>query len=121
MMRILFELPVNKLTISIHGKYLASIKEINGRIENTFSISEKHQLDAGLGTLFYYTLRDETESANPVLYEDKQLPIPYAYLQDNINLFKKLTLKPGLSDRHPFANRENVFSTSSCHFVQDQR
>jgi outer membrane receptor protein involved in Fe transport len=97
-------------TVSIHDQYMASIKEINGRIENTFSISEKHQLDAGLGTLFYYTVREETELENPVLYEDKQLPIPYVFLQDNINLFKKLTLKPGL--------RVDVHSTTGKIFFQ---
>jgi outer membrane cobalamin receptor len=97
-------------TVSIHDQYTASIKEINGRIENTFSISEKHQLDAGLGTLFYYTVREETELENPVLYEDKQLSVPYVFLQDNMNLFKKLTLKPGV--------RVDVHSTTGKIFFQ---
>lgn len=97
-------------TVSIHDKYLTSIREINGRIENTFSISEKHQLEAGLGTLFYYTFREETQSEDPVLYEDKQLPIPYVFLQDNINLFKKLTIKPGL--------RADIHSPTGKVFIQ---
>jgi hypothetical protein len=95
-----------QITSSIHDKYMASVKEVNGRIENTLTVSEKHQLDAGLGTLFYYTDRAETELGNTVLNEDKQLPVPYFFIQDNINLFKKLTLRPGLrADIHPSAGK----------------
>jgi len=81
---------------SIHDKNFSSIREVNGRIENTFNLSERHQLDAGFGSLFYYTLRKENESANSVLDENKRLPVPYIYLQDNISLYKKLALKPGI-------------------------
>ncbi len=97
-------------TTSISDKNHSSIKEVNGRIENTFSLSENHQLDAGLGSLFYYTVREETRLENPVLDENKRLPIPYLYIQDNFSLFKKITLKPGL--------RVDVHSTTGKMFFQ---
>jgi hypothetical protein len=49
----------SQVPTSIHNIYDLSIKEVNGRIENTFNLSEKHQVDAGVGILNYFTDRDE--------------------------------------------------------------
>ncbi|MCJ7821168.1 MAG: TonB-dependent receptor, partial [Bacteroidales bacterium] len=49
------------LTTSIHDRIHTSIEEVNGRVENTFILAERHHLDAGFGSLFYYTVRQEAE------------------------------------------------------------
>ncbi|MFZ0282004.1 MAG: TonB-dependent receptor plug domain-containing protein, partial [Bacteroidales bacterium] len=49
----------SQVSTSIHNIYNLSINEVNGRIENTFNLSEKHQVDAGVGILNYFTDRDE--------------------------------------------------------------
>ncbi|MCU0471760.1 MAG: TonB-dependent receptor [Bacteroidales bacterium] len=95
-----------QVSTSIHNIYDLSINEVNGRIENTFSISEKHQIDAGVGVLNYFTDRDETSMLYSIKDEKINLTLPYFYLQDNINLHKKITIKPGIRlDYHSTAGK----------------
>jgi len=84
-----------QISTSIHDKYGSMISEINSRIENTMTLSGKHQMEAGMGSLYYFTSREETSLTDPVLNENKKLIVPYFYLQDNINLSQRLTLRPG--------------------------
>jgi hypothetical protein len=95
-----------QVTTSIHDSYLLSINEVNGRIENKFSLSEKHQVDAGIGLLNYFTDRDETSMSYSIQDERNNLTLPYFYLQDNINLNKNITIKPGMRlDYHSAADK----------------
>ena len=95
-----------QVTTSIHDNYRLSINEVNGRIENKFSLSEKHQVDAGIGLLNYFTDRGETSMLYSIQDEKINLTLPYFYLQDNINLNKKITIRPGLRlDYHSAAGK----------------
>jgi len=73
-----------------------SINEINSRIDNKINFSERHTADIGLGWLYYYTTTWKTLDQIIINDEDENLAIPYLYLQDNITLLKKITLKPGI-------------------------
>ncbi len=86
----------SQVPTSIHNIYDLSINEVNGRIENTFNLSEKHQVDAGVGILNYFTDRDEKSTLYSIQDEEINLTLPYFYIQDNINLHKKIAIKPGL-------------------------
>jgi hypothetical protein len=85
-----------QLNTSIYDSICTSINEINGRIENTFNLSGKHQVNAGIGALYYYTNDEETFLPDSVSNKKDDLTLPYFFLQDNINLFKKLSVQPGI-------------------------
>ena len=82
--------------IIINDIYQAEIEEINLRAENTFILSEKHFVDAGFGTLYYFSGRDETTLQQGVLKENKNLTLPCMFLQDHIGLSSRITLIPGV-------------------------
>ena len=73
-----------------------SINEINSRFDNKLVLSEKHMADIGLGLLYYYTTTRESQDQVLTGDENANLKIPYVYLQDNITLLKKITLRPGI-------------------------
>ncbi|MBN1416156.1 MAG: TonB-dependent receptor [Bacteroidales bacterium] len=84
------------------------IYEINSRTDNKLTLSEKHIADAGLGWIYYITNQEIT---NLGIRSDEMagLHIPYLYLQDNITLFTRLTLRPGLrSDFHSISRKVYV-------------
>lgn len=85
----------SQLNTSIYDSIYTSVNELNGRIENTFNLSAKHMLNAGLGLLYYYTYGEEFFLPDLVSSKEDNLVLPYFFLQDNINLFKKLSVKPG--------------------------
>jgi hypothetical protein len=86
----------SQVSSSIHNFYNVRISEINGRIENTFYISEKHRAEAGTGILYYFTTRDETTLQQSFSDVKKNLTILYLYLQDNFRPGKKFTIRPGM-------------------------
>lgn len=93
-------------TTSLYDNYSSSINEVNGRIENRFALSERHQLDAGLGSIYYYTDWKNILSDGYSSDGNNNLSVPYLYIQDNINLFKKVTLRPGFRiDYHSTTGR----------------
>lgn len=95
-----------QVSTSIHNIYNLVINEINGRIDNTFSLSERHQVDAGAGVLNYFTGRDEISTLYSIEDEETNLILPYLYLQDNISLHKKIAIKPGMRlDYHSSAGK----------------
>ncbi|MBN2272885.1 MAG: TonB-dependent receptor [Bacteroidales bacterium] len=73
-----------------------SITELNSRTDNRLVFSEQHTADIGLGLLYYYSMTSEHVDQNITNNENTNLKIPYLYLQDNITLLKKITLKPGI-------------------------
>jgi hypothetical protein len=91
---------------SIYDNYNSSINEINTRIENKFALSEKHQMDAGVGLIYYYTNWKKTLADDSFSNGKDILAVPYLYIQDNINLLKNVTLKPGIRlDYHSTTGR----------------
>jgi hypothetical protein len=86
----------SQLNTSIHDNFYSLVNEINARTENTFNLSARHQVNAGLGSLYYYTYGEETFLQDSVSYKKDDLILPYFFLQDNINLFKKITVRPGI-------------------------
>jgi outer membrane receptor for ferrienterochelin and colicin len=72
------------------------MNEINSRIENKIILNEQQTLDIGAGLLYYYTDKLEESSSITQVDETSTLQLPYLYIQDNITLFKKLTLRPGI-------------------------
>ncbi len=88
----------------------ASINEINGRIENTFNISEKHRINAGTGLLYYTAGRNKQSFQQVVSDLTSYLSVPYLYLQENYTINKKLIVRPGL--------RLDYHSTSGKIFMQ---
>ena len=96
----------SQASTAVHNTYDLSVHEINVRIENTFSLSEKHQVDAGAGLLDYLTLKDESSKLYSIQDEKRDLLLPYFYLQDHISLFKKITFVPGVRmDYHSTAGK----------------
>ncbi len=96
----------NPFFYNYNEKYESAINEVNGRVDNKFSITERHTADAGIGLLYYYitlkegTLQDTVSDINDILQ------LPYLYLQDKITLYKKLTLRPGIrTDFHPISKK----------------
>jgi len=84
----------NQSIYSFIEQYESALNEVNSRIDNKISFSEMHYADGGLGSIFYSRFQ-EGKYQEAVLKEDTSLHLPYIYLQDNITLFKKLTLKSG--------------------------
>lgn len=86
----------NQVIISTSEQSVNSINEINIRNDNKFNLTEKHSVDAGFGLIYYFTSASGVPAQ--VIIQDKKadLRLPYFYLQDNITLFKKLILKPGI-------------------------
>jgi hypothetical protein len=96
----------NQVTTDINNQYCGDMNEVNGRVDNKFTLTEKQILDAGFGLLYYFTDKQESVASINALDEEVSLPVPYLYIQDNITLFKKLTLKPGIrTDFHWITNR----------------
>ncbi|MBN1182192.1 MAG: TonB-dependent receptor [Bacteroidales bacterium] len=93
----------NQSFYNVDERHTNEINELNGKIDNKLNLTEKHTANAGLGFLYYFVnFKDFAASVN----EETSLPLPYVYLQDNINVYNKLTLKPGLrADYHVNANR----------------
>jgi len=83
-------------TTNIHESSFAIINEINSRNDNTFNLTERHIANAGLGLLYYFTSMDGVPIQVIIPDEKKNLQVPYFYAQDNITLFRKLTLRPGI-------------------------
>lgn len=95
-----------QVSSSINDYYNAHINEVNGRIENGLNVSEKHRVDAGAGVLYYFTTRDETTLVSSIANDDRDLAVPYLYLQDNISIFKNFSVRPGIRlDYHSFSGR----------------
>ena len=86
----------SQLNTSIYDNFYTLLNEVNGRIENTFTLSAKHQVNAGLGSLYYCTYGEETFLPDSVSNKKNNLALPYFFLQDNINLFKNFTVRPGI-------------------------
>ena len=92
----------------IDEQSLTAIYEVNSRMDNKLTLSENHIAEAGIGLLYYQTATQEGTSQNTTPVENSNLQVPYLYLQDNITLFTKLVLRPGLrTDIHSIAN--NVY------------
>jgi hypothetical protein len=96
----------NQINTGIYERSDISINEINSRIDNKFVLTEKQNAEAGLGLIYYFT----SILGAPIIYpgsEDKgNLLIPFFYLQDNITLFKKLVLRPGIrTDFHSISKK----------------
>ena len=96
----------NQLFYSYNEQYEAAINEINGRVDNKFTLTERHTADAGVGLLYYYIALQEGSLQDIYSDTNDNLQIPYFYLQDNITLFKKLTLRPGIrTDFHMISKK----------------
>ena len=94
---------------TIYDDYGSSVNEINARAENRLDISGSHQVDAGAGLLYYFTHLKETDQLGSSTLSDNSLTVPYLYVQDNISLFKRVTLRPGLrADFHSLSDRVYV-------------
>ncbi len=91
---------------TIYDNVASSINEINGRSATTFSISGKHQLESGIGLLYYYSETTRIFSDDSGAFQSDDLALPYLFAQDNINLKKKITLRPGVRlDLHTTAGK----------------
>jgi outer membrane receptor protein involved in Fe transport len=86
----------NQPYFSLYEKYNSKINEVNARADNNLNLSEHHMINAGLGMLYYDAALQESTYLPEVINGNHPLQIPYLYLQDNIGLFKKLKLKPGI-------------------------
>ena len=83
----------NQIFSSINEQTSNALQELNGRIDNKITISEKHIADMGAGWLYYLTDNHINTIRDTV---NDHLIVPYLYLQDNITLFDKLTIRPGI-------------------------
>jgi outer membrane receptor protein involved in Fe transport len=86
----------NQSPTSIDEQYTIAVQEMNTRIDNKINITEVHALDAGAGLMYYFTSRQKVMAQLTAPEENTSLPLPYLYVQDNISLLKKLTLRPGI-------------------------
>jgi hypothetical protein len=86
----------NQTTVNNNEQNNVAINEINSRIESKINITGRHAADAGVGFLYYYTDIEEGTVQSITTYDRVSLRVPYIYLQDNITLHKKLTLRPGI-------------------------
>jgi outer membrane receptor protein involved in Fe transport len=95
----------NETFYSFSEKYKSVLDEVNSRIDNKIPINEHHDADAGFG-LIYYSLSQDGIYQDTLLKEDIHQQVPYIYLQDNITLLKKISLKPGIrADFHSFSEK----------------
>lgn len=96
----------NQSSDNITERNKTLINELNIRAENKFTLSEKHIVDAGAGMIYYYTAIQEGTTDISTLNENSNQTLPYLYMQDNITLFKKLTIRPGIrTDYHSVSNK----------------
>jgi hypothetical protein len=96
----------NELFSRYNEQYEAAINEINGRVDNKFTLTERHTADAGMGLLYYYVALQEGSLQDTVSDTNDNLQLPYIYIQDKISLFKKLTLRPGIrTDLHMISKK----------------
>jgi hypothetical protein len=86
----------NQFFHSYNEQYEAAINEVNGRVDNKFTLTERHTAGAGMGLLYYYITLQEGSLQDTTSDINDNLQLPYIYLQDKITLFKKLTLRPGI-------------------------
>ena len=96
--------------VEIDEQSRTAIYEVNSRMDNKFTLSENHIAEAGIGLLHYQTATREGTSQNLAPVENAGLQVPYIYLQDNITLFTRLVVKPGL--------RTDIHSTTGKVYVQ---
>jgi hypothetical protein len=100
----------NQTLAAINEQNNVAINEVNSRIESKIILADRHTADAGLGFLYYYTAREEGTVQDITSNKRASLQVPYMYLQDNISLSKKLTLRPGI--------RANFHSISQKAYLQ---
>ncbi len=99
----------NPFIYNYYEKYESAINEVNGRVDNKLAITERHTADAGMGLLYYYIPLQEGSIQDTVSDINDNLLLPYFYLQDNITLFKKLTLRPGIRTDFHMISRKAYF------------
>ncbi len=83
----------NQVFTSINEQTKNTINEINGRIDNKITLTEKQTADIGAGLLYYLT-DNHINTIRDTVNED--LAVPYVYLQDNISPLKNFTVSPGI-------------------------
>ena len=99
----------NQIFYSYDEQYEASINEVNGRVDNKFTLTERNTAEAGMGFLYYYIALQEGSFQDTVSDINDYLQLPYLYLQDKITLFKKLTLRPGIrTDFHMISKKAYI-------------
>jgi len=87
-------------------QYNAHLNEVNGRLDNKFTVTEWHTADIGMGSLYYFTVIQKSSTQDTASIENANLTVPYFYLQDNIILFKKLIIRPGIrTDFHSISRK----------------
>jgi hypothetical protein len=89
-----------------YGNISSSINEVNSRVDNHFSLSEHHSLDAGTGILNYFTSTNDSSSDLITVNDNARLILPYAYIQEHYVPIKSLTITPGMrADVHPSSGK----------------
>ena len=83
----------NQVFRNIHETTSNNLNEFNGRIENKLVVSEKHKTDLGAGFMYLHTSNEISSISDTA---ETGIALPYLYFQDNISLFEKFTLRPGL-------------------------
>lgn len=86
----------NQVTTNVNEQYHADIEEINSRTENKFVLGRHHTLNSGIGLLHYAASIQEGTVQNLNPGEKTTLQLPYFYIQDNISLASKFTIKTGI-------------------------
>jgi len=96
----------NQIFYSYNEHYEAAINEVNGRVDNRLTLTERHTAEAGIGMLNYFIELQEGSFQDTVSDKSDNLQLPYFYLQDKITLFKKLTFRPGIrTDFHMISKK----------------
>ena len=104
----------NQIFSSTNEQTTNAIDELNGRIDNKITISERHIAEIGLGMLYYLTYNQINTIRDTV---NARLMVPYLYLQDNITLFDNLIIKPGIRADFHSIPAKYIFNLVSRQFI----
>lgn len=80
----------------VYDNISSSINEVSGKAESKLNISGSHRLDAGVGFIYYLTEKIYTDLSGHQTINNDGLALPWLYLQDNLDLLRGLTVRPGI-------------------------
>lgn len=96
----------NPWSYQLNRQLFSAINEINARTNNRIIISESNILEAGTGSLYYFTQKDDSELHDSLMDDKSNLALPYLYLQEQLTFWKKLKITPGIrTDYHVISRK----------------
>ncbi len=96
----------NPWAYQLKKQLFSAISEVHVRTNNKLVISESNVLETGTGALYYFTLKDDSELHDSLIADEKSYALPYLFLQDQLTLWEKLKITPGIRADYHLISKE---------------